>query len=148
MSQEESWSPDEGSGTEVFDQGDEALDEQSRTDPEFVERLEQDPSLDPTLLVDEREIEEAARSSTTLSRWRPLREGSMTPTVPASGRCAHGFGPRTRTVGSLTSPSSSRTRPMTIWLSSPGRAGSEREPLVPRPPTSPGPWPFQAPWAM
>ena len=59
MSQEESWSPDEGSGTEVFDQGDEALDEQSRTDPEFVERLEQDPSLDPTLLGDELEIEEA-----------------------------------------------------------------------------------------
>lgn len=59
MSQEESWSPDEGSGTEVFDQGDEALDEQSRIDPDFVERLEQDPSLDPTLLVDEREIAEA-----------------------------------------------------------------------------------------
>ncbi len=59
MSQGQSWSPDEASGTEVFDQGDEALDEQSRIDPDFVERLGQDPSLDPTLLVDEREIEEA-----------------------------------------------------------------------------------------
>ncbi len=37
---------------------DEALDEQSRTDPDFLEELEQDPSLSPTLLVDEREIEE------------------------------------------------------------------------------------------
>jgi hypothetical protein len=59
MSQDESRSPDEGSGTEVFEQGGEAIDEQSRTDPGFVERLEQDPSLDPTLLVDERETEEA-----------------------------------------------------------------------------------------
>ncbi|MGA3218814.1 MAG: hypothetical protein ABSE77_07030 [Acidimicrobiales bacterium] len=59
MSQDDSWSPDEASGTEVFEQGDEALDEQSRTDPDFIEELQQDPSLDPTLLVDEREIEEA-----------------------------------------------------------------------------------------
>ncbi|MGO9661240.1 MAG: hypothetical protein ACLQVK_21505 [Acidimicrobiales bacterium] len=59
MSQDDSWSPDEGSGTEVFEQGDEAFDEQSRTDPDFIEELGQDPSLDPTLLVDERELEEA-----------------------------------------------------------------------------------------
>jgi hypothetical protein len=43
----------------VFEQGDEALDEQSRTDPDFIEELGQDPSLGPTLLVDELEIEEA-----------------------------------------------------------------------------------------
>jgi hypothetical protein len=59
MSQDDSWSPDEGSGAEVFEQGDEALDEQSRTDPDFIEELGQDPSLGPTLLVDELEIEEA-----------------------------------------------------------------------------------------
>ncbi len=59
MSQDDSWSPDDISGTEVFEQGDEALDEQSRTDPDFIEELEQDPSLDPTLMVDERELREA-----------------------------------------------------------------------------------------
>jgi hypothetical protein len=44
--------------TEAFEQGDEALDEESRIDPNFIEEVEQDPSLDPTLLVDDRELEE------------------------------------------------------------------------------------------
>jgi hypothetical protein len=44
---------------ETFEQGDEALDEESRIDPNFIEELEQDPSLDPTLQVDSRELEEA-----------------------------------------------------------------------------------------
>jgi hypothetical protein len=114
MSQEESWSPDEGSGTEVFDQGDEALDEQSRIDPDFVERLEQDPSLDPTLLVDEREIAEAGAGFDDPESLATLEGGSMTPTEPATGRRTRGFGPRTRRVGISTSPSSSGTRPMTI----------------------------------
>src|ERR1700728_454449 len=43
---------------EAFEQGDEALDEESRIDPNFIEEVEQDPSLDPTLLVDDRELEE------------------------------------------------------------------------------------------
>jgi hypothetical protein len=59
MSQSDDWSPDEPLGTEVFQQGDEALDEDSRFDPDLVESIEQDPSLDPTLQVDERELEEA-----------------------------------------------------------------------------------------
>jgi hypothetical protein len=59
MSPDDEWSPDESSETESFEQGDEARDEQERIDPNFVEALEQDPSLDPTLLVDERELEEA-----------------------------------------------------------------------------------------
>jgi len=54
----EDWSPDEPSGTEVFEQGDEALDEGFRIDPKFIEEVEGDPSLDPTLRVDERELEE------------------------------------------------------------------------------------------
>jgi hypothetical protein len=58
MSQNEQ-SPDEPLGTETFEQGDEALDEQSRLDPDFLEDVEQDPSLDPTLLVDDLELEEA-----------------------------------------------------------------------------------------
>ena len=53
------WSPDEPLGTEVFEQGDEALDEDARLDPDLIEKLEQDPSRDPTLLLDNRELEEA-----------------------------------------------------------------------------------------
>lgn len=59
MSQNDEWSPDEPLGTETFEQGDEALDEDSRTDSNFVEEVEEDPSLDPTLQVDERELEES-----------------------------------------------------------------------------------------
>jgi len=44
---------------EAFEQGDEAIDEESRIDPNFIEEVELDPSLDPTLQVDERELEEA-----------------------------------------------------------------------------------------
>jgi len=59
VSQNDDWSPDEPLGTEAFEQGDEALDEDSRIDAGFVEEVEVDPSLDPTLQVDERELEEA-----------------------------------------------------------------------------------------
>jgi hypothetical protein len=59
MSQNDEQSPDEPLGTETFEQGDEALDEQSRLDPEFLEDVERDPSLDPTLQVDDLELEEA-----------------------------------------------------------------------------------------
>jgi hypothetical protein len=52
------WTPDEAPGTEAFEQGDEATDEESRIDPAFLEDLERDPSLDPTLQVDEEELEE------------------------------------------------------------------------------------------
>ena len=59
MSQNDEQSPDEPLGTETFEQGDEALDEESRLDPDFLEDVERDPSLDPTLLVDDLELEEA-----------------------------------------------------------------------------------------
>jgi hypothetical protein len=58
MSQNDDWSPDEPLGTEAFEQGDEALDEDSRINSNFLEEVEKDPSLDPTLKVDERELEE------------------------------------------------------------------------------------------
>lgn len=58
MSPDDTWSPDEPSGSEAFEEGDEALDEGDRTDPDFLESVEVDPSLDPTLLLDERELEE------------------------------------------------------------------------------------------
>jgi hypothetical protein len=59
MSDTTEWSPDEPSGTEVFEQGDEALDDAEGLDPGFLEDVELDPSLDPTLAVDDRELEEA-----------------------------------------------------------------------------------------
>ncbi|HVC13570.1 MAG TPA: hypothetical protein VND62_01785 [Acidimicrobiales bacterium] len=59
MSHDDEWSPDEPSGTEAFEQGDEALDEGTRTDPDLLESVENDPSLDPTLQVDTYELEEA-----------------------------------------------------------------------------------------
>jgi hypothetical protein len=59
MSQTGDWSPDEPLGTETFEQGDDALDEKTELDPSFLEAVELDPSLDPTLQVDDRELEEA-----------------------------------------------------------------------------------------
>jgi hypothetical protein len=59
MSQNDEWSPDEPSGSEPFEQGDEALDDKEQLDPEFLEALERDPSLEPSLQGDDRELEEA-----------------------------------------------------------------------------------------
>jgi hypothetical protein len=59
MSGSDAWSPDEPSGTEAFEQGDEALDDDATLGASGVEIVEQDPSLDPTLLVDEVELSEA-----------------------------------------------------------------------------------------
>ncbi len=53
------WSPDEPQGTETFEQGDDAIDEASQLDPDFIEELQQDPALDPNLQADELELEEA-----------------------------------------------------------------------------------------
>jgi hypothetical protein len=59
MSPNDEQSPDEPLGTEAFEQGDEALDEEVRVDPDFLEEVQRDPSLDPTLQVDDLELEEA-----------------------------------------------------------------------------------------
>jgi hypothetical protein len=59
MSDSSDWSPDEPSGTDPFEQGDEALDDKTQLDPDFLEAVELDPSLDPTLQVDDRELQEA-----------------------------------------------------------------------------------------
>jgi hypothetical protein len=59
MSPEDEWSPDEPSGSDPFEQGDEALGEKTQLDPDFLEAVELDPSLDPTLQADDRELEEA-----------------------------------------------------------------------------------------
>ncbi len=52
------WSPDEPLGTETFDQGDDAIAEAARLDPDFLDELQQDPELDPDRQVDDRELEE------------------------------------------------------------------------------------------
>jgi hypothetical protein len=59
----DTWSPEadadaDSPDTEAFEQGDEALDEATRLDPDLDEALQGDPSLDPTLQVDERELKE------------------------------------------------------------------------------------------
>jgi len=59
MSQNDEWSPDQPSGSDPFEQGDEALDDKTTLDPSFLEAVELDPSLDPTLQADEKELEEA-----------------------------------------------------------------------------------------
>ena len=59
MSESSDWSPDEPLGTEAFEQGDEALDDKTQLDPDFLEAVELDSSLDPSLQVDDRELEEA-----------------------------------------------------------------------------------------
>ena len=58
MHRSDEWSPDEPLGAEAFEPSDEALDEGTRIDPDLVEDVENDPSLDPALQVDERELEE------------------------------------------------------------------------------------------
>jgi hypothetical protein len=75
MSQGDEQSPDEPLGTEAFEQGDEALDELSRLDPEFLEDVARDPSLDPTLLVDDLELEEAGATFDDPERMATLDGG-------------------------------------------------------------------------
>ena len=50
-------SSDDATGS--YEQGDDAIDEATRLDPNFIEELELDPSLDPNFQIDEKELEEA-----------------------------------------------------------------------------------------
>jgi hypothetical protein len=92
MTPNDEWSPDEPLGTEAFEQGDEATDDASRIDPLLVEDIEQDPSINPTLLVDDRELEEAGAEFDDPERMVTL-EGGMddpdgvgSPTTGGRGR--------------------------------------------------------------
>ena len=58
MQSGDEWSPDDNLGTETFRQGDVAEDEGERLSGSFLEDLELDPSLDPSLVADELELEE------------------------------------------------------------------------------------------
>ncbi len=58
MQSGDEWSPDDNEGTETFRQGDVAADEDERLSGTFHEDLEIDPSLDPSLVADELELEE------------------------------------------------------------------------------------------
>ena len=44
--------------TETFEQSDEAIDDASALDPDFIEEIELDPSLDPSFQGDDKELEE------------------------------------------------------------------------------------------
>ena len=93
MSLNDEQSPDEPLGTETFEQGDEALDEESRLDPDFLEDVERDPSLDPTLLVDERELEEAGATFDDAEAMAILDGGIDDPDgvgLPREGRIRNG----------------------------------------------------------
>jgi hypothetical protein len=59
VSQSENWSTEGESDAEAFEQGDEALDEEARLNPDFEEEVQGDPSLDPSLQIDEAELREA-----------------------------------------------------------------------------------------
>jgi hypothetical protein len=69
------WSPDEPLGTEAFEQGDEAIDDPSDVGLGLIEEVQQDPSLDPTLQVDERELEEAGAEFDDPERMVTLEGG-------------------------------------------------------------------------
>ena len=58
MSPQDEQSFEQPMGAEAFEQGDEATDEEARVTKDFMDEIEQDPSLDPALLVDDRELEE------------------------------------------------------------------------------------------
>ncbi len=58
MAGSDEWSPDEALGTETYRQGDAAEDELERLSPSFREAVELDPSVDPTLVADQLELQE------------------------------------------------------------------------------------------
>jgi len=59
MDRNSDWDADSQAGAESFEQGDEAMDEELRLNPGFLEAVEDDPSLDPTMEIDQLELEEA-----------------------------------------------------------------------------------------
>ena len=59
MERSSDWDADSQAGAESFEQGDEAMDEELRLNPGFLEAVEEDPSLDPAMELDQLELEEA-----------------------------------------------------------------------------------------
>jgi hypothetical protein len=96
MTPNDEWSPDEPLQTETFEQGDEAFDEASRVRPTELEEVEQDPSLNPTLQVDDRELEEAGAEFDDPERMVTLEGGIDDP--DGLGDPVVGIGPQTGTA--------------------------------------------------
>ncbi|HEX3796298.1 MAG TPA: hypothetical protein VHV57_17525 [Acidimicrobiales bacterium] len=63
------------SPSEIFEQGDEATDEEERLNPDFAEEVQNDPTLDPTLMVDDRELVEAGVALDEPAGTGPRRGG-------------------------------------------------------------------------
>jgi hypothetical protein len=86
--------PDEPSGSPPFEQGDETIDGRTRLDPDFVEALEADPALDPTLALDDRELEGSGTDLDDSEAFATLEGGSHDPdglgVPPSSGALALG----------------------------------------------------------
>jgi hypothetical protein len=96
MTPNDEWSPDEPLQTETFEQGDEAFDEASRVRPTELEEVEQDPSLNPTLQADDRELEEAGAEFDDPERMVTLEGGIDDP--DGLGDPVVGTGRKTRTA--------------------------------------------------
>ena len=92
MSQHDEWSPDESSGTETFEQGDDALDEYARIEPKFSEILDVDPSLDPRLQLDHLELEELGAELDDPEKMAVIEGGMDDPDGidPPVGGAVHG----------------------------------------------------------
>jgi hypothetical protein len=73
------WSFDEALGAEAFEQGDEAFDEVTGIDPDALEAIENDPSLDPALQLDELELEEIGAELDDPEKIVTLEGGSDDP---------------------------------------------------------------------
>ena len=117
MTPNDEWSPDEPLGTEAFEQGDEATDDASRIDPLLVEDIEQDPSINPTLLVDDRELEEAGAKFDDPERMVSL-EGGMDDPDGVGSPTAPGLDERTlKTAGVSMPPWRPRPRRNSTWTS-------------------------------
>lgn len=83
MTTSDTWSPDEPQGTETFEASDEALDEEDRLDPSFVEALQMDPRLDPSSQMDQLEMAEAGLE---------LDDPEQMATLPGGGDDPDGIG--------------------------------------------------------
>ena len=105
MSDGSDWSPDEQLGTETFEQGDEALDDKTQLDPGFLEAVELDPSLDPTLQVDDRGARGGGRRIPTTPRaWPPWTAASTIRTASEARPRKSGHGAATPKVGTSMRP--------------------------------------------
>ncbi len=106
MSNGDEWSPDRALGTETFEQGDEASDEQDRLDPDFADAVQSDPSIDPHNELDELELEEAGAALDDPEVMLTLQGGGDDPDGMGASPNSSGAGGPEETGWDLDSTSS------------------------------------------